>query len=89
MKKHDSLDYPTTRVALQSEKSPSTALATGRFGLGVAIVYVVGPLAVHINLGHKMIESLVEKGFRQSVLIIVFLDQLMMMMARMLMPVLS
>ena len=31
----DNRDDHTTQVVLLSEKSPSTALATGRFGLGV------------------------------------------------------
>ena len=45
--KHDSLGYHTTLRARLSEKSPGTASDTGRFGLGVAIVCVDEPLAVH------------------------------------------
>ena len=35
----DNRDYHTIQVVLLSERSPSTALATGRFGLGLDIAF--------------------------------------------------
>ena len=68
--KHDSPGYPTTPDDQPSEKSPSTASATGRFGPGVAIVCVEEPPAVHTRLDLTRIESLVEKGYQRSAWII-------------------
>ena len=69
--KHDSPGYLITLDDQPSEKSPSTASATGRFGPGVAIAFVEEPLAVHTKPDRMMIGTLAERGFQRSVLIIV------------------
>ena len=87
--KHDSLGYPTTLGARLSEKSPSTESATGRFGLGVAIVSVDEPLAVHTSLDQMLIESLAGRGYQRSAWILVSLVRPMMLKARKRMRALS
>ena len=87
--KHDSPDYPTTLDDQPSEKSPSTASATGRFGPGVAIACVEEPLAVHTRLDQMMIGNLAEREYRRSVWIIVSWARPRMRKARKHMRVLS
>ncbi len=66
-----SLDYHMIPVALRSERLPSTASATGRFGLGVDIAFAAALLASRTDLNQMRTVSLAEKGFRRSVLITV------------------
>ena len=68
--KHDSPDCPTTPDDQPSEKSPSTASATGRFGPGVAIAYVEEPLAIHTRPDQMTIGTSVERGYQRSAWII-------------------
>ena len=69
-------------VALRSEKLPSTASATGRFGRGVDIACAVVLLASSTDLGQMRTASLAEKGFQPSVSIIVSSALRMTMMRR-------
>ena len=73
--KHDSLGYPTTLGARLSEKSPSTASATGRFGLGVASAFVDELLVAHTRLDQMLIESSAGREYRRLACIIASLDR--------------
>ena len=71
-RKHVSPGCPTIQDTQRSVRSPSTVSATGRVGLGVAIVFVDELFRVHIKPGHMMTASSAEIGFLRVAWIIVF-----------------
>ena len=79
---HDSLGYPTTLGVRLSAKSPSTASATVRFGLGVAIVFVDELLAVHTRLDQMLIESSAGRELQRLAWIVASWDRPTMQKAR-------
>ena len=70
--KRDCLGCHTTPDTLLSEKSLSTASASGLFGLGVVIVCVDMLPAVHTRPSERVIGSKVGRGFQRSAWIIAF-----------------